>query len=86
MQSIMFTAKKYLSGIAGLLFLLSFLMTGCVKDEAIAPMADDELFKSIQAYDAQLDGDIKAGDEGDCDGDITDDEDDEDDTDRSTKH
>ena len=82
----MFTVKKYLSGILGLLFLLAFLLTGCVKDEAIAPLADDELYKSIQAYDAQLDADVKSGDAGDCDGEITDDEDDEDDTDRSTKH
>ncbi len=84
----MFTVKKYLSGLAGLLFLLAFLMTGCVKDESIAPLSEDELFKSIQSYDALLGSESRSGEDADSidDGEITDDEDDEDDTDRSTKH
>ncbi len=66
--------------------MLTFLMTGCVKDDSISPVSEDETFKSMQSYDAQI-MDGKSGDDDDTtdDGDITDDEDDEDDTDRS-KH
>ena len=83
----MIILKKYLSGLAGLLFLLAFLMTGCVKDDDTAPLSEDALFKSMQRYDDQMNDDSKSGDDGEpCgDGDITDDEDDEDDTDRSHK-
>ena len=86
----MITTKKYISYLAGLLFLLTFLMTGCVKDDSISPISEDATFKSMQSYDAQMQ-DGRSGDDdttiggGDDDGDITDDEDDEDDTDRS-KH
>jgi hypothetical protein len=62
-------------------------MTGCVKDDSISPLSEDETFKSMQMYDALME-DGRSGDHdgttwGDDDGDITDDEDDEDDTDRS---
>lgn len=84
----MITLKKYLSGLAGALFLLAFLMTGCVKDDDTTPLSDDALFKSIQSYDDHLNNDLKSNMDGDpCDeDDITDDEDDEDDTDRSNHH
>ena len=82
----MFATKKYLSILAGMLFLMAFLMTGCVKDESHAPLSEDELFKSMQSYDSHLEGLTKSGEDCLDDGEITDDEDDEDDTDRSTKH
>ena len=82
----MYTSKKYLSILSGLLFVLAILLTGCAKDEAISPLSEDALFKSIQDYDAQSGETQRSGDEPIDDGDITDDEDDEDDTDRSDKH
>jgi hypothetical protein len=83
----MITTKKYLSILAGFLFVLAFLMTGCVKDDDTTPLSEDALFKSMQDYDQQFHGDSRSDtDGGPCGGgEITDDEDDEDDSDRSHK-